>query len=106
MRLLRTERRPPDQALEHDCAQTPPITTIIVALTREYLRRNVVRCADRRVRELATRFSPRVDLLAVADGELDLVEVDRLAVVTVGAVFAAREELLVVGCFVFFVETG
>jgi hypothetical protein len=35
-------------------------------------------------------------LLAVADCELDLIKVDGIAVVSVGAVLAAGEELLVV----------
>ena len=96
MRLLCAERRPSNQALKHDGPQTPPITPKVVALAGKDLRRNVIRCTDSRVRKLATRLAPRVDLLAVRDGELDLVEVDGLAVVAVGSVFAACEELLVV----------
>jgi hypothetical protein len=37
---------------------------------------------------------------------LDLVEVDGLSIVAVRAMFAAGEELLVIGCFVFFMEAS
>jgi hypothetical protein len=104
--LLRAERRPADQTLKHDGAQTPPITAIIVSFSTEDLRRNVIRGANSGVRELSTGFAPCVDLLTVADGKLDLVEVDGIAVVAIGTVFAASEELLVIGCFMFLVETG
>lgn len=104
VRLLRTKRRPPNQTLKHDRAQAPPIASKIVSLPAKDLGCDVVRRADGRVGELAARLAPRVDLLPVGDGELDLVEVDGLAVVAVGAVFAAREQLLVVGRFMFFVE--
>jgi hypothetical protein len=52
---------------------------------------------------LATFLAPGVDLVAVGDGELDLVEGDRVAVVGFG--FAVHE-LFVVGLFVLFVEAG
>lgn len=96
MSLLRAERWPPNQALKHDRAQTPPIATKIVALSAKDLRCDVVWRTDGGVGELSAGLAPRVYLLSVRDGELDLVEVDRLAIVSVRTVFAAGKELLVV----------
>lgn len=71
--LLSAERRPADQTLEHDCAYRPPITAVVVTLTAEDLRRDVVGCTDGRVGELSTRLTPCVDLGTVADSQLNLV---------------------------------
>ena len=46
VRLLRAERWPADQALEHDRSNTPPITPEVVTLPGEDFRSNVIRCAD------------------------------------------------------------
>jgi len=74
--FLCTERGPTNQALEHDGANAPPITAVVVALAAEDLGSNIVGSTDGRVGELTTRFAPGVDLMAVADSQLDLVEGD------------------------------
>lgn len=104
--FLGAERRPADQALEHDGSDTPPVTAIVVALSAEDLGSDVVWSTDGRVGELATRLAPSVDLVAVAHGELDLVEGDGLAVCLRRAAPAVRHELLVVRSVVLLVETG
>ena len=45
-RVFCTERRPSDQALEHDRSQTPPVTTKVVAFAAEDFRRYIVRRPD------------------------------------------------------------
>jgi len=79
---LGAEWWPADKAFEHDGADTPPIAAVIVAATAEDLGRDVVWSSHGRVSELATRFAPCVDLIAVADCQLNLVDRYR---VTVGA---------------------
>lgn len=96
MRFLGAEWWPPDQTLEHNSTQTPPVTAVIITLSAEDFWCNIIRGTNSRVRELATRFPPCIDLLTIADGQLDLIEDDGLAIVTVRTVFAARKELLVV----------
>ncbi len=104
VRILGAKRRPTDEALEHDGAQRPPIAFVRVALAAEDLGRDVIGRADGRVGHDAAGFAPGVDLGAVADGEVDLVEGDGVAVARL--VGAAFEQLLVVGVFVLFVEAG
>ena len=106
MRLLGTKRRPPNQALKHNRPHTPPITSKIVSFSAEDLGRDVVRCADGRVCKLAPRLAPRVDLVAIGDGELDLVDGDGIAVLADGFGAGLGHELLVVGGRVFFGEAG
>lgn len=65
VRLLGTEWRPANQALEHDGTNTPPVTSLVVTLATEDLGRNVIRRTDGGVRELPARLAPRVDLVAV-----------------------------------------
>ena len=69
------------------------------------LRRNVVWRADRRVCHDAARLAPGVDVATVADGEVNLVDVDGVAIVA-ACIGRAFEELLVVGAFVLLVEAG
>lgn len=76
MGLLGTEWRPADQTLKHDGTNTPPIATVVIALTGEDFRGNVIRSSDSGVGKLTTRFAPSVDLIAVADSQLDLVDGD------------------------------
>jgi len=71
---LGAERRPSDEALEHDCADTPPVAAVVVAATAEDLGRDVVGRSYSRVGKLAARFAPSVDLIAVADCQLDLID--------------------------------
>ena len=106
VRLLSTERWPSYQTLEHDRSHTPPIAAEIIALPAEDLRRDVVRRSHCRVRQLAAGLAPGVDLVAVGDGELDLVDADRVAVLLHRFRAALRHQLLVVGCGVFFGEAG
>ena len=80
MRLLGAERRPSNQALEHDRTHAPPVAPEVVPLAAENLRSDVVRRADCGVSELAPGLAPGVDLVAVGDGELDGVEADGVAV--------------------------
>jgi hypothetical protein len=74
MWLLCAERRPADKTFKHDSTNAPPIAAEIVALAREDLRCDVVWCANGGVRELTPRFAPGVDLVAVGDGKLNLVD--------------------------------
>ena len=76
VRLLCAEWRPSDQTFEHDCANTPPITAVVVALAAEDFRGDVVGGTNGRVCELAAGLAPGVDLMAVADSQLNLVERD------------------------------
>lgn len=93
---------PTDQTLEHDRTHTPPVTAEGVALSTEDLGRNVVWSADRGVCHDTAGLPPLIDLGAIADCEVDLVEGDRHAIF---AWFAGGfEELLVVGVFVLSVE--
>jgi len=103
--LLCAERWPADEALEHDGAHAPPIACIVVAFATEDLRSDVVRSTDCAVGELAAGLAPGIYLRAIRDGKLDLVEIDRLAIVAMGAVLGL-EQLLVVGCIMFFVEAS
>lgn len=106
MRFLGAERRPADQALEHDGTDTPPITSKVVTLTGEDLRSNIIRSTNGGVSELTARFAPGVDLVAVTDGELDLIDAYRLAVCSAWACAGVGHELLVVRSVVFLVEAG
>lgn len=46
MAVLSTERRPTDQALEHDSSQTPPIAVEAVAVASEDFGGNIIRRSD------------------------------------------------------------
>ena len=66
VRVLRAERRIPDEALEHDRAERPPVALVAVPLLHEDFRRNVVRRAHGGVRLdenklSALRPSPETD---------------------------------------------
>lgn len=104
--LFGAEWRPPDHALEHDGAERPPITAEGVSLSTKDFRCDVVWCPDRRVCHPSAGLAPRVNLATVAHGEIDLVERNRVAVVVVGLAGHPSEKLLVVGCFMFLVESG
>lgn len=81
VRVFSAERRPADQALKHDGANGPPVAAERVAFAGKDLRSDVVRRSDCRVCHNAARFTPCVDLIAVADCEVDLIDVDGMAVV-------------------------
>ena len=104
VRIFGTERRPADETLEHNCASRPPVAGEGVALAAENLRGDVVRRSDSRVSHDATGFTPGIDLGAVANGEVDLVEGDRVAVA--GPIGGAFEELLVVRILVLCMESS
>lgn len=102
--LLCAEWRPADETLKHDGAHGPPITSVIVAFARKDFGRNVVGCADSAVCELTARFSPGVDLVAIANSKLDLIDADGIAVLCHGLGPHIGHQLLVVGRGMFFVE--
>lgn len=81
--LFCAERRPSDQAFEHDGSDTPPIAAEVVALSSEDLRGNVVWCAHCRESQLTSRLAPGIDLVAVADGQLNLIERHAVTIVSV-----------------------
>lgn len=103
--VLGAERRPADQALEHDGAQRPPVAVERVAVPGEDLGRDVVGGSDGRVGHQPPRAPPVVDLGPVADRQVDLVDGDRVAVVA-RLVGLSLEELLVVVVVVQLVEAG
>lgn len=105
MGLFGAERRPADQAFEHDGTNGPPIAAEVVSLAAEDFWRDVVGCTDSGVGKLTTGFPPCVDLCSVADCQLDLVHVHRVAVVAIRLVRAASEQLLVVAGVMLLVET-
>lgn len=74
VRFLCTERRPSNETFEHNSTYTPPVAAVVITLATEDLGSDVIRGADSRVCELATRFAPGVYLVSVADSQLDLVE--------------------------------
>ncbi len=106
MGVFGAEGGPADEAFEHDCAYGPPVAAEGVACAGEDLGGDVVGGSHGGVGEDTAGFAPSVDLGAVADGEIDLVEGDGLAVFALLFVGAAFEEFLVVGVVVLFVETG
>lgn len=74
MGFLCTEWGPSDQTLEHDGADTPPIAAVVVALATEDFGSDVIGSTNGRVCELAAGLAPGVDLMTVADSQLNLVE--------------------------------
>lgn len=80
MRFLGAKRRPANQTFEHNGTDAPPVAAKIVAFAAENLWSDVVGCADGGIGELAAGLTPGLDLIAVGDCELDLVDRDRLAV--------------------------
>lgn len=100
------ERRPANQALKHDCPDGPPVTGEVVTPARENLGGDVVWCSDGRIGELPARLAPGVDLSAVADCKLNLVEGYRLSVRGNGFWASVGHELLVVGSGMLSLETG
>lgn len=70
-------------------------------MAAEDLRGDVVRCANGGVGHHAARFAPHVDLRAVADGEIYLVECDG---VTVARFAWGLHELVIVRVFMLGVE--
>ncbi len=102
--VFRTEWWPADQTLEHDGTHTPPVTAKGVTLSAEDLGRDVVGGTDCGVCHDTAGLPPLVDLGAIADWEVELVEGNRHSIF---AWFARGfEELLVVGIFVLSVEAG
>lgn len=96
VRLFCAEWRPSNQALEHDSANTPPITSEVVTFAAEDLRRNVIWSTDCRVCQLSPRLTPSVDLVAVGDCKLDLVDGDRISVLLDGFGSSLGHELLII----------
>lgn len=102
------ERRPSNETLKHDGTYTPPIAGEVVSLAGENFRSYVIRGPDCGVRKLATRLAPRVDLLAVRNREVDLVEIDGIAIVanSTGTGGLGRQQVLVVRRIMLLVETS
>lgn len=69
--ILGTERRPSNEALEHDCTQTPPVAFLTVTRMEEYLRCNIIRGTHCGVRHQAAGSPPGVNLVTVRYGEVD-----------------------------------
>ena len=72
--FLCAEWRPSDQTFEHDGANTPPVAAVVVALATENLGSDVIGSTNGRVCELTAGLAPGVDLMTVADSQLNLVE--------------------------------
>lgn len=106
VRLFSAERRPADETLKHNRTHAPPITAKVVALAAEDLGSNVIRRTDGGVSQLTPGLAPGVDLVAVGDGELNLVDGDGVAILRHGFGPRLGHELLVVGGGVFFGEAG
>lgn len=104
MTVLSAERRPTDEALEHDGSQRPPIAIKRVALAGEDFGGDVVRGSDSRVSHDPTGFSPVVDLRPVAHSEVDLINGDRVPISRSARL--ALKELLVVVVVMKLVETS
>lgn len=104
MRVLRTERRPTDKAFEHDRSDGPPVATEGIALTTEDLRCNVVGRPYGRVGHDTARFAPSIDLATVADGEVDLVKRNRVAVPRL--IRRAFQQLLVIRTFMLLMKAS
>lgn len=104
MWLFSAERRPTDQTFKHDGSNRPPIAAERIALSAKDFRGNVIGGSHRRVRHDTARFAPGVDLPAVADCEVDLVQGDRVAVTR--PTRRTLEKLLVIRILMLCVETS
>ena len=80
MRVFGAEGRPADKTLEHDCAGGPPVARESVALAAEDLGGDVVWGSDCGVGHDTAGFAPGVNLRAIANGKVDLVDGDGVAV--------------------------
>lgn len=98
------ERRPTNQTFEHDCSYRPPIAAERIALPAKDLRGNIIRGPYRRVGHDTARFAPGVDLPAVADCEIDLVQGDRVSITRLTR--RTLKKLLVVRVLMLCVETS
>lgn len=106
MLVLGTERWPSDLALEHNRTQGPPIAVEGVAGSSEDLWCDVVWRSDGGIGHDAAGFAPVVDDGAVADGQVDLVEVDGHAVARLVCRLSwLGEKLSVVGVVMHLVES-
>lgn len=84
MWIVGAEWRPSDHGFIHDRAQRPPVAAKGIALPAEDLGCNVIGGADRGIGHCPPRLAPVFDLLAVADGQVDLVNVDRVTILASG----------------------
>ena len=80
MRVFSTERRPADQTFEHDGSDRPPVATKSIAISSEDLRCNVVGSTNGGISESPTGLTPCIDLATIANGEVDLVQRDRVTI--------------------------
>ncbi len=80
MRIFGTERRPAHQTLKHDCASGPPITRESITLATKDFRSDVIWSPNCGIGHNATGLAPSVDLRSIANGKIDLVKGDGVAV--------------------------
>lgn len=80
MGILRAERGPANLTLKHDCTKTPPVTVLSITMAAEDLRGNVVRSANSGVGHESTGLTPVVNNATVANREINLIKVDRIAI--------------------------
>ena len=81
VRVFGAEGWPADQTFEHDGPNGPPVAAERVPVAREDLRRDIIRRPNGRVCHDSSRLAPGVDLAAIAHRKIDLIEIDRGAVV-------------------------
>lgn len=105
MSVFGAEGWPANQTFEHDGTYGPPVAAKRVPLASEDFRSDVIGRSDSRVGEDAARFTPRIDLTSIADGEIYLVQGDRIAIFLF-LIGGSLEKLLVVRVFVYFMEAG
>jgi len=73
-------------------------------MSSEDLRSNVIRCTNSGISHNSAGLSPVVDGTSIADGKVDLVEIDRITISRL--VGLALQELLIVRIVVEFMETS
>lgn len=94
--LFGAERWPSDLAFKHNGSQTPPVTVVRVTMPTENFRSNIIGCTDGGVCHNTSRSTPVVNDSSVADRQIDLVEINRVAVARLWRRLTLQK-LLVVG---------
>jgi hypothetical protein len=103
--VLGTERRPANQAFEHNSTNGPPIAKVGISLAVEDFRRNIIRSSNGRVGHGTTGLSPGVDLSTVGYREVNrIIKVTRVAVPVLGS--RVFEKVLVVSVVVGLFASG
>jgi len=94
MSILSTERRPADLTLKHDRTKTPPVAILSVTMSAEDLWCDVVWSANRGICHNTSRLAPIVNYSTVTNSEIDLIEIDRVAI-TRSAGFSLKKVLII-----------